>query len=83
MARFQNNFTEMFLSCSFTKIAKMVMLRKTKWPQKLKIEKKYFKRYLLGQWHDFKIISLNCYSNAPLQKLLKRFGSTEQNGRQS
>ena len=28
MARFQNNFTEMFLSCRFTKIAKMVLLRK-------------------------------------------------------
>ena len=39
MARFQNNFTEMFLSCPFTKIAQLVPLRKTKWPQELKIEK--------------------------------------------
>ena len=38
MARFQNKFTEMF-SCPFTKIAKMVPLRKTKWPPELKIDK--------------------------------------------
>ena len=39
MGRFQNNFTEMFLGWPSTKIAKMVSLRWTKWPSKLKIEK--------------------------------------------
>ena len=39
MAGFQNNFTEMFLSSPFTKIAKMIPLHKTKWPPELKIEK--------------------------------------------
>ena len=72
MARFQNNVTGMFLSCPFTKIAKMIPLRKTKWPPELKIEKKHFKRhFLLGQGPDSKIISLECFSNVPLPKLLK------------
>ena len=39
MAGFQNNFTEMFLKCPFTKIAKMVLLRWTEWPPELEIEK--------------------------------------------
>ena len=39
MAWFQNNFTEMFLRCASTKIAKMVLLPSTKWPPELKIEK--------------------------------------------
>ena len=39
IGRFQNNFTEMFLGWPSTKIAKMVRLRWTKWPSKLKIEK--------------------------------------------
>ena len=37
--QFQNNFTQMFPWSSFTKIAKMVPLRWTKWPSELKIEK--------------------------------------------
>ena len=39
MARFQNNFTEVFLGWPSTKIAKMVLLCWTKWPPKLKVEK--------------------------------------------
>ena len=39
MAQFQNNFTEMFLFWSFTKIAEMGLLDWTKWPPELKIEK--------------------------------------------
>ena len=39
MARFQNNFTEMFLLCPFTKIAKMVRLSEQNGRQKLKVEK--------------------------------------------
>ena len=83
MAQFQINFTEMFLLCPFTKIAKMVPLRKTKWPPELKIEKHFKRHLLLGQGPDFKIISLKCFSNAPLPKLIKWFGSADQNGRQS
>ena len=83
MGRFQNNFTGMFLGWPSTKIAKMVLLRWTKWPSKLKIEKP-FKRHLLpGQWADFKIISQKCSLDDSLLKLLKWFGSAEQNGRQS
>ena len=41
IGRFQNNFTEMFLGGPSTKIAKMVPLRWTKWPSKLKIEKPF------------------------------------------
>ena len=37
--QFQNNFAQMFPWSSFTKIAKMVPLRWTKWPLELKIEK--------------------------------------------
>ena len=37
--QFQNNFTQMFPWSSYTKIAKMVLLRWTKWPSELKIEK--------------------------------------------
>ena len=39
MAQFQNSFTEMFLLCPSTKIAKMVPLGQTKWPLELKIAK--------------------------------------------
>ena len=39
MAGFQNNFTEMFLLCPLTKIAKMVPFGLTKWPPELKTEK--------------------------------------------
>ena len=39
MAQFQNNITEMFVLCSYTKIAKMVQLSWIKWPPELKIEK--------------------------------------------
>ena len=47
-------------------------------------DRNYFKRYLLlGQGPDFRIILLKCNSNAPLLKLLKWFGSTEQNDRLS
>ena len=71
IGRFQNNFTEMFLGWPSTKITKMVPLRWTKWPSKLKIEKP-FKRHLLpGQWADFKIISQKCSLDDSLLKLLK------------
>ena len=40
MTRFQNNFTEMFLLWPFTKIAKMVLFGRTKWPPELKKKKK-------------------------------------------
>ena len=56
MARFQNNFTEMFFRWPATKIVKMVPLHWTKWPPKLKIEKKNFKHLLLGQRPNFRII---------------------------
>ena len=36
-----------------------------------KNRKKAFKRHLRGQWQDFKIISRQCSSYAPLPKLLK------------
>ena len=39
LVQFQNNFTKMFPWSAFTKIAKMVPLRWTKWPSELKIEK--------------------------------------------
>ena len=39
MARFPNNFTEMFLICLFTNIARMVPLCWTKWLPELKIDK--------------------------------------------
>ena len=75
IGRFQNNFTGMFLGWPSTKIAKMVPLRWTKWPSKLKIEKP-FKRHLLpGQWADFKIISQKCSLDDSLLKLLKWFRS--------
>ena len=48
-----------------------------------KKKKKIKRRLVLGQGPDFKIISLKCFSNAPLLKLLKWFGSAEQNGRQT
>ena len=41
MTRFQNKFTEMFLLCPLTKIAKMVPFGLTKWPPDLKIEKRH------------------------------------------
>ena len=60
MARFQNNFSEMFLLCPFTKIAKIVWLRWTKWPPELKVEKGaktvmrlltiYLRDIFSGQW---------------------------------
>ena len=39
MTGIKNNFTEMFLLCSLTKISKMVPFGLTKWPPELKIEK--------------------------------------------
>ena len=39
VARFQNNFIEMFRLYPFSKIAKMVPLHWTKWHSELKIEK--------------------------------------------
>ena len=70
VARFQYDFTEMFLLSPFTKIVKMVLLCWTKWSLELKIEKT-FKWHLRGQWQDFKIISHLCFSYAPLPKLTK------------
>ena len=78
MGRFQNNFTEMFLGWSSTKIAKMVLLCWTKWLQELKIEKR-FKRHLQGQWVDFKIILCKCCPDATFPKLLKWFCSAQHN----
>ena len=83
MGWFQNNFTGMFLGWPFAKIAKMVLLRWTKGPSKLKIEKPFKRHLLLGQWADFKIITQECSLDDPLPKLLKWFCSAEQNGRQS
>ena len=60
----------------------MVLLCWTKWSPELKLEKT-FKRHLRGQWQDFKIISHQYSSYAPLPKLLKWFCSAEQNGCQS
>ena len=40
--------------------------------------RKTFKGHLRGQWQDFKIISHQCSSYAPLPKLLKSFCSAEQ-----
>ena len=71
MGRFQNNFTEMFLEWPSTEFAKMVPLRWTKWPSKLKIEKPFKQHLLLGQWADFKIIFQECSLDDPLPKLLK------------
>ena len=45
MARFQNNFTEMFLGWSSTKIAKMVLVCWTKWLPELKMEKPLNERW--------------------------------------
>ena len=36
-----------------------------------KNRKKTFKQHLRGQWQDFKIVSHQCSSYAPLPKLLK------------
>ena len=52
IGRFQNNFTEMFLGWPSTKIAKMVPLRWTKWPSKLKIEKPFKRHLLLGRFQN-------------------------------
>ena len=68
VARFINNFTEMFLGQPSIKIAKMVPLHWTKCPPKLKIDKT-FKRHLLGQWLDLKIISQKCSLGDPPTKI--------------
>ena len=69
MARFQKIHRNV-PPCPFTKIAKMVLLLKTKWPPELKIEKPFQKRHLQGPGPNFKISSLKCFSNAPVPKLL-------------
>ena len=82
MARFQNNFTEMFLGWPYTSIAKKVPLHWTKWPPELKMET--FKLHLLlNQLTDFNIIEQKCSLGDPLPKLLKPLRSAEQNGMNS
>ena len=81
MTGFQNDFTEMFLLCPLTKIAKMVSFGLTKWPPELKIEKGHrrhasvnnlLKRHLfLNRLMDFEIILQECFLSNPLPKLLK------------
>ena len=65
------------------KLPKMVLLHVTRWPLELKIEKPL--NYISSQASGpiSKIISQKCSSHAPLPKLLKRFHSAKQNGRQS
>ena len=54
MGPFQNNFIRMIPWCNLSKIAKMVLLRRTKWPPELKIENSSKANA------DFKIISQKC-----------------------
>ena len=78
MTGFQNNFTEMFLLCPLTKIAKMIPFGLTKWPPELRIEKgvdchasdnNLLKRHLLlNQLMDFEIILQECFLSDPLPK---------------
>ena len=79
MARFQNNFTEMFLGWPSIKIAKMVWLR---WKMVAEAKNRKTFKHHLGQWLDFNIISQKCSLGDPLPKFVKRFCSAEQNGRQ-
>ena len=44
-----------------------------------KNRKTFKQHFLLGQWLDFKIISLKCSLGGPLPKLLKLFRFAEQN----
>ena len=80
MVQFQNNFTEMFLGWSSTKIAKMVLIHWTKWLPELNIEKTFNRHLLLDQWIGSKIFSQKGFLGDPLPKLLKSFCSTGQNG---
>ena len=72
--RFWNNFTGRFLGWPSTKIAQTVLLRWTRWPPELKIEKP------LNHFCSWTSRWLLKYS---LPKLLKRFHYVEQNGRQA
>ena len=45
--------------------------------------RKTFKRLLVHQWTDFKIITYECSLGDPLPKLLKPFHLDEPDGRQS
>ena len=94
MTRFQNNFTEMFLLCSLTKIAKMVSFGLTIWPPEVKIEQKGIDCHapvnnllkghlLLNRLMDFEIILQECFLSDPLPKLLKWCRCAKQNGIQS
>ena len=60
-----------------TKIAQRILLRCTKWPPELTIEK------MLNRWTEIKIISQECFLGDCLPKLLKPFRSVEQDGHQS
>ena len=73
VGRFRKNFTEMFIERSSTKFGKIVLLRLTKWPPELKIEKIFEWHLPLDQWTDFKIISQKCSFDDPLPKLVKSF----------
>ena len=78
MTGFQNNFTEIFLLCLLTKIAKMVPFGLTKWPPELKIEKgidchasdnNLLERHLLlNRLMDFEIILHECFLSDSLPK---------------
>ena len=86
MAPFQNNVAEMFLGWASTKIAKIVPLHSTKWPPELKTEKPLNK--ISSQTNatisNYKfVIPQECSLDDSLQKMLKLFCSTEQNGAKS
>ena len=70
MTRFQNNFTEMFLLCPLTKIAKAVPFGLTKWPPERRraSDNNLLKRHLLNQLMDFEIILQECFLSDPLLK---------------
>ena len=73
----------MFLGWLSTKIARSVLLRWTRWPPELKIEKTLKWLLHLIQFIDFEIILQEGSLGDSLTKLLKLFRSIEQDGHQS
>ena len=78
VAQYQNYFTELSSYALLPKLLKLFWYTEQQWRLWLKLEKKIFKRHLLGQLPDFKIISQKCSSYAIYQNFLKWFCSAEQ-----
>ena len=83
LVQIQNNFTELFLIMSSSKIAQMVSLYPTKWLQE--IQKYRYravdKKYLITTSSPEGLVQIqNNFSKCPPPKMQKWFCSTEQNG---